>query len=195
MKSFRRFFIITLVVTLSMFAFSLTAFADFSSSSGPASKAGEPPYGITAQENASGAKLNGILQMSFTNMSCNAAWEAESGLCSSFGPNAADSRVTMRLITTSSGKSNVIKTFYVDLDQVPIYSIGALQDLVISELRPMILNAFFEADCDAAVPVNCSQEIYIKTFTNYSEANISTAPPGDMYSEFSFIADITLAVD
>lgn len=209
MKRYRNYSVVALTVLLFTFALSTPVFAGFKTGSGPSSKAGSSPYGVTAQENASGAKLNGILQMSFTNFSCKEDWQNESGVCGgSF--NAADAKVTLRLVTTSSGKVNLMKTFYVDLYQVPIYSIGRLQEFVICNLKPLILNTFFGGDCAAETQcdwnkdvvactgdcsVNCGQEIYIKSFTNYSEANISTASSGSLYSGFSFIADIVLAVD
>ncbi|MDT8421162.1 MAG: hypothetical protein RQ754_12080 [Desulfuromonadales bacterium] len=192
MNGHKNFFTISLTVTFIILLYSSTALAVFKTGGAPSSKAGEPPYGLTAQENASGAKLNGVLQISFTNLGCNEAWEDASGDCDLFGPNAADSKVSLRLSTTNNDQTVL---FYVDLDQVRIYSITRIQQTVMEALRNEILNAFFEADCDEAVPVNCSQEIYLKTFTNYSEATISTAPDGDPYSEFSAIADLTLAVD
>lgn len=177
--------LIALLATLAIFTAVSTAFAVCSSS--PAQPPGTAPYGLNVQGAASGVKLTGTIEISFSNLGCNAGYEAEYGSCSETGPNAATARVAIRLSSNKTNADNSNRAFYVDLGSVPFQDAQRVQAIALEQLRKPILDAFFGGDF--------GQQIYLKEFSLYTQANISTAPADDRYSEFAAMANLTLAVN
>lgn len=185
MNHYRTFFVITLIATLFIFAAASTALAACSSS--PSQPPGEPPYGLNVEGSAAGTKLKGVIEISFTNIQCDAIYETIYGSCDITGPNAAWARVALRLSEPNINAEDSTKAFYVDIGTVPILDIPAVQSIVMEAMRSFILTDFFEGDT--------GQEIYLKEFSLYTLANISTADPEARDVEFTAIADLTLAID
>jgi hypothetical protein len=93
----------------------------------------------------------------------------------------------MRLSRTNTNGEGSTQAFYVDLGTVPFKDAQAVQAMALETLRPLILDAFFGGDT--------GQNVYLKDFSLYTQANISSSPPTSTIAEFTAIADIILAVN
>lgn len=179
-----------LVATLSLAVSFDLAFAAFKSGL-PSGKFGQPPYGLNVEGGAAGDKLNGVIQISFTDVGCYEELKP-TYTCgpNNTTPNGAKARATLRLSRTNTNSDDDTQAFYVDLvtpqgfDVVSIEDEGFVQYVVTQQLEPMILEAFFDG--------NTFLDIYLKEFALIEQVRLDgdSSPNAD----FTVIADVVLAV-
>ena len=192
MKLHKLCFIVTLAVTLSVLISATYVFA--ASSASPSQPPGEPPYGLNVQGDASGTKLNGVIQIGFSDLECFDGDPNIWGPCDTEDQiyNAASAIVAVRLSLNNNNKEENVHTFYFNLGElVPYKDAQAVQLIVLEALRPYILEAFF------GVPIgqNSDLEVYLKDIYLYRVANIEGTDPLSDNVDFTAIAQVTLAVN
>ena len=85
---------------------------------------GEPPFGLKAQVDAKGTKLNGVLFAEFINCDFNA-------IC--------DARVVLRLRKAGSGELEMFVDTVLDVDPA---NVTKTQDAIVAQMAPAILATF-----------------------------------------------------
>ncbi len=180
----------TLFVVVILSLLSTSVFAV--SSSSPAGKATDVP-GLKVEGDASGTKLNGVIAISFSAPYCDEGYEGEYGTCDvTKGVNAANAIVAVRLSETNDNHKGMPKAVYFDLGMVPIWDVPTLQEDIITEIKPWILEEFFGVfDPDTMKLYN----IYMKDFSRYVQANDSAFPSDTIDAPSTVIMDIILAIN